>query len=572
MAKKARRVRIGAAALVLGMALSLGVCSALVAPARAATGLEAMFEDDGLLAANPASGFAQLRMLGVQAVRFGVRWMSYAPSPNASHPPPHFNATDPSAYPAANWTTLDNLDRQADADGISLNFDVEGGAPKWAEGPGAPKGNTNTNWEPSPAMFQQFMEALGTRYSGEYDPRRKKLVPGDPNDLPRVSFWSVWNEPDYGPSLAPQGVPGHLTIENSPRMYRNLVDAAWTALHRTGHGSDTFIWGELAPRGMNNWGVFSGMKPLVFLRAMYCVDSRYRPLTGGAAAIRGCPTNAAGSQRFRAQNPALFEASGVSDHPYMRWYPPNDEVDPDPTNGSRTADYSSLGVIGNLERALDRLQKVYGSPTEFPIWDTEFAYITSPPKHDNQIEPGGHRYPWVSQTTAAYYLNWAEYISWRDPRMQSFFQYLLQDPLPALKSNDWGGFSSGLLNYNGSRKPGYYAWRMPLYLPVTQAQPGQSLEVWGCARPARFAALDTNQPQTVNIEFEPSGQSSFSTLESVPLPDASTSCYFDVPVQFPSSGTVRLSWDFPSGDPLLSDFGPNESHTAYSRDVTVTVS
>src|SRR2546430_13968264 len=64
---------------------------------------------------------------------------------------------------------------------------------------------------------------------------------------------------------------------------------------------------------------------------------------------------------FRSQNPALFQASGVSDHPYMRWYKPNHELNPDPTNHSSSADYSSLGVIGNLTRALDRLQRVYGS-------------------------------------------------------------------------------------------------------------------------------------------------------------------------------------------------------------------
>ena len=116
-------------------------------------------------------------------------------------------------------------------------------------------------------------------------------MPGDAGDLPRVSFWSIWNEPDYGPSLAPQGVPGDLTVENSPRMYRRLLDAAWAALQATGHtpATDTILFGELAPRGEKRWGVFSGMKPLVFLRALYCVDSRYRPLRGTRGAGQGMP-------------------------------------------------------------------------------------------------------------------------------------------------------------------------------------------------------------------------------------------------------------------------------------------
>src|SRR5436309_3285928 len=83
--------------------------------------------------------------------------------------------------------------------------------------PGRPSGNSNPHWEPSPAEFGAFVRAVATRYSGSYDPVQERLAPGDPDDLPRVSFWSIWNEPDYGPSLAPQGVPGDRTVENSPR-------------------------------------------------------------------------------------------------------------------------------------------------------------------------------------------------------------------------------------------------------------------------------------------------------------------------------------------------------------------
>src|SRR5262249_209392 len=150
---------------------------------------------------------------------------------------------------------------------------------------------------------------------------------------------------------------------------------------------DTFIFGELAPRGYNYWGLFSGMRPLVFLRAMYCVDSGYHPLTGTAAQLRGCPTTSVGVRRFRAQHPPMFRAPRIADTPYMRWYAPNNELPPDPANGSSTVDYSSLALLGNRERAIDRLQRVYGSRSRMSIWNTEFAYITTPPKHDNKYEP-----------------------------------------------------------------------------------------------------------------------------------------------------------------------------------------
>ena len=34
----------------------------------------------------------------------------------------------------------------------------------------------------------------------------------------------------------------------------------------------------------------------------------------------------------------------------------------------------------------------------------------------------------VSPALAASYLNWAEYLTWRDPRIRSYDQYLLIDP------------------------------------------------------------------------------------------------------------------------------------------------
>jgi len=511
--------------------------------------MESIVEADPSLMSDPLGTLSRLRLIGVQQVRLSIYWSQIAPSPQSRRPPRHFDAGDPAAYPPANWAIWDTIITAAAADGISIDLDPQGTAPRWALGRGEPRGATNMNWEPSAADFGRFMHALGVRYSGHYTP------PGASSPLPRVSFWSVWNEPDYGPSLAPQGVPGHLTVENSPRMYRNLVDAAWTALHQTGHGSDTFLFGELAPRGKPFWGVFSGMKPLPFLRAMYCLDARYRPLRGAAAAIRGCPTTAAGSRRFRARNPALFEATGVSDHPYMRWYPPNREAQPDP-------DYSTLGTIANLEQALDRLQRAYGSRARLPIWDTEFGYITDPPKHHDQ-------YPWVSPATAAYYINWAEYISWRDPRIRSFDQYLLYDPEAALKANDWGGFASGLLTFTGAQKPTYSAFRLPLYLPVSATRRGRSLEVWGCARPATFAILDTGSPQSVEIQFAPAGTRRFTTLRTVTISSARSGCYFDVRVAFPASGLVRLAWTYPTLDTELP--APARGFTAYSRLARVSV-
>jgi hypothetical protein len=344
------------------------------------------------------------------------------------------------------------------------------------------------------------------------------------------------------------------------------VDAAWTGLTAAGHttSTDTIVFGEIAPRGESKWGLFSGMKPLTFLQSMYCVNSSYHELRGAVAKLQGCPTTAAGSRRFRAQNPALFEASGVSDHPYMRWYAPNHEPNPDPTNGSSTVDYTSLGTMGNLTRGLDRLNSVYGSRTHFPIYDTEFGYITSPPKRSPD-PTSKTRVLYLSPSIAADYMNWAEYISWRNPRLRSFQQYLLYDPERPTRANDWGGFASGILTWNGAQKATYYAYRLPLYLPATTARPGHALEVWGCVRPAPFAVLDTGAPQTAQLQFEPKGSGQYSTVATVTT-GPGQSCYFDDHITFPSSGSLRLAYAYPSTEPA-----PAGGITVYSRVVGVAV-
>ena len=262
------------------------------------------------------------------------------------------------------------------------------------------------------------------------------------------------------------------------------------------------------------------------------MDSNYRELRGRAARSVGCPTTAAGSRSFRRQNPALFNATGVADHPYsFTGSPPNVETSTDP-------DIATFPRIPNLEHALDRVQRVYGSGKRFPIYNTEYGYITHPP----------NRFSYPSPATAAYYINWAEYLSWKQPRVATTMQYLLYDPTQtAATSRGDGGFASGLETVNGKAKPGYAAYRLPLLLPVTSTRRGRSLEVWGCVRPARYAILGGGPPQTAQIQFAPHGSSgtSFATLRTVTISNANN-CYFDVRMKFPGSGTVRLAYTYPN--------------------------
>jgi len=485
-------------------------------------GPESMFTEATALTANPAGTLAALQQLGVDRVHVYLHWADIAPDPS-SRRRPSFDPADPGAYPAAGWTAFDQVVSDAAARHIGVALALVAPPPAWASGPGAPDPGTQTQWRPSAVQFGRFVRAVATRYSGQYIPS------GGSKPLPRVDFWSVWNEPNLGFQLAPQAIP-NTKIEVSGRLYRGLVDAAWSAFQATGHGHDTILIGEVGPAGAtfgNAPGLFAAMAPLRFLRALYCVDASYRPLTGAAGTVRGCPSSAVGSRAFATAHPGLFRASGFADHPYPQGLPPNAVTPNEP-------DYAELAEVGKLERTLDTLQRVYGSRTRFPIWSTEYGYQTTPPDTESGT---------VSQTAAAYYLNWSEYLTWLDPRLRSFDQYLLMDPAS-------GRFASGLRTSNGTPKPGYYAYRMPIFLPVRATKQGHPLEVWGCVRPAPGARRQTHRSQRVTIQFRPASGGSFRTIQTVAL--TGPHGYFDVPQKFPGSGATRLAWAYPHGRRIFS--------------------
>ncbi len=507
---------------ILGAA-SFAAATLHAGPALASHAQEAMFEDNAQLRDNPVATLATLRELGVTRIRLTITWGDVAPSPKAKHKPRHFRGEDPADYPASGWASYDEIVRQAVRDGIGVGMMITGPGPAWADGPGEPRGGTPGIWKPSPQQYGAFVHAVGTRYSGHYQ------------GLPPVRFWSIWNEPNYGVDLAPQATNND-TIEVGAAWYRRMIDAAWGALHATGHGHDTILIGETAPRGLDHpIGNFSGVKPRRFLRALYCVDSHFHELRGSAASARGCPTTASGSAHFRSQHPGLFQASGFADHPYAQGFSP---ITPTYAcghsacagGGRSDPDYADFPEIPRLERTLDHLNSVYGSRSHFPIYNTEYGYWTKPPDPNATI----------NATTAAYYINWAEYLSYKQRRVSSYDQYLLVDPAA-------GNFASGLELPNRKPKATFDAFRMPLYLPHTR---GKRLEVWGCVRPAHFAQQDTGSAQHVQIQFRAGKHGSWKTVQTVAITNPRG--YFDVHASFPGSGSVRLAWSYPSGEAIHS--------------------
>jgi hypothetical protein len=523
--------------LRLTMAVVL-VCLAIVrvAPAEASGVQEAIFQDDTLLKSDPVHTLATLKELGVDRVRVLLTWASVAPEPSSRHRPA-FNQSDPNAYPPGGWAVYDTIDRLARQHGIGVDFTLTSPVPLWAIGAGAPRTlQPVLTWKPNATDFKAFVEAVGRRYSGSFIPM------GSATALPRVDFWAVWNEPNFGAHLSPQAI-GNDTIEVGAVAYRSLLNAAWSALRLTGHRHDTILIGETAPRGLDHpIGNFSAVKPLRFLRGLYCVGSDYRPLRGAAAKARGCPTTAAGSRAFAAQNPALFHATGFADHPSAQSTPPNEPTTSDPRRYPRgDPDYADLPEIPRLERSLDKLNRLYGSPNRLPVYSTEYGYWTRPPSSFTQI----------SAATAALYINWAEYISYKRPRLRSYAQYLLMDPVG-------GNYPSGLELYGARHKATYNAYRLPMFMPVTSARSTRRLELWGALRPTKY------YPARGEIQFQRGSRGSFRTLRTVSGSGAEG--YFDTRITFPASGTVRIAWTYPQTAPQTM------AHvTVYSRSQKIVI-
>jgi hypothetical protein len=502
--------------------------------------LESMFEDDQLLIYQPMTPagtgtvrrtLATLRALGVDRLRLMVDWYYIAPDPGSTTAPPNFRAADPAAYPAANWLPYDRIVRLAAAAGIAVDFDLSGPGPLWAMTSGAPDPKTATHYLPVDADFKEFVAAVGRRYNGSYPA---------PQPLPRVSFWSIWNEPNQPGWLAPQwATAGGQTVPLAARLYRNLVDAAFAGLAATGHtpGRDTILFGELAPEGCvsgspcvyprTEWPI----PPIPYLQALYCLGPDYRPLRSTAASLLGCPS--AGSPgAFIKSHPGLFDATGFAHHPYAFYLAPNVSM-PNPS-------FAPLADLRRLEHALDRALGAYGVSRRLPIYLTEYGYETSPPR----TVP-----PLTSLAKQSLYLDEAAYLAWQDPRVHALAQFQLRDSAPDTSyppgsRRYWSTFQTGLEFLNGAPKPSIYSYRLPIFLPRTSAPAHTAVPVWAMLR-----AAPNGTRQTAQIQWRPP-HGAYRTIKT--LSTANPTGILTGEVELPGSGAVRIAWKAPSGPPIHS--------------------
>ena len=306
------------------------------------------------------------------------------------------------------------------------------------------------------------------------------------------------------------GPAGHRPFHRSRSralLYRRLVDAAWSALQATGHGHDTTLIGEVAP-------------------ARADLRQRARPVRrDGAAALPARPVlrrlllpPAARPGRRRTRLPGHGGRLGRVRRRAPGPVPRHRVRRPSLSAGaaartSRTPDepdYAELAEIPKLEHVLDTLQRVYGSHTRFPIYSTEFGYQTTPPDteagtvspDDRRRLPELVRVPDAGATRAC------------APTTSTCCTIRRADLRQRARVRD------------GTPKPGFYAYRMPIFLPVTAtARAIRSRSGAACARPTT-PARDTRRPSGSRSSSAPAPAARFETVQTVPITDHYG--YFDV--------------------------------------------
>jgi hypothetical protein len=423
-----------------------------------------------------AHAMAQLEQLGVKALRVELYWYDVAPSPKSASRP-HFDATSPGNY---NWSAYDWLLNKAKELNWPVLLTVTAPVPRWATSDHKAPYVTR----PDDLDFQQFMTAVARHYSSE------------------VSIYSIWNEPNHPAFLQPQfntnGTPA------SPRIYRGLYQAGYTGLQQGGIAHPRVLLGETAPTGYDTVNVrregrralLHDVAPLAFLRGALCLNAHYR----------------------RSGSCGLLPASGYAHHAYTEAT--------SPYFVPRERDDVMIGALSRLSRALDLAAGAGAVPAHLPIYLTEFGVQSKP-----------NKYLGVPVAQQAEYDAIAEHIAYSNPRVAAFSQYLLKDdPLGgapgASVHGGTIGFQTGLEYLNGSPKPLYFGWPVPL----TVSKRGRSFSLWGLVRPA-------NGPTKVTVLVAPRGSRRYRTLRTVSTDGAG---YWTL-----SSSTRgvhwRVRWRSPSG-------------------------
>jgi hypothetical protein len=424
---RSRRTRLGIAAALAAAVALLPASEALASSTQSSN-----FDGARWALDNPVEATTEISNLGADYLRIVMIWRNVVPN-GESRQRPDFDATDPDAY-SGEWNEYKRLVSEARSKGLRIILTPSGPAPSWATSNG--DGKTN----PSVTEFERFVTAVGKEFGSD------------------VAFWSFWNEPNQEAFLMPQRRNGKAY---SPTLYRNLFLAGQRALRTAGVRNPKLLLGETAPRGGPQ------VRPLQFLRALLCLDNRYRPVRG-----KGCQK---------------LNVAGYAHHPYSGRRGPYEK----PVSG----DDVTMGVLTRLNHALDRAARANRLPRNLGIYLTEYGVQSYP-----------DRFLGVPLPRQAEYLALSERMSYGNPRVRTYSQFLMRDDAPRAGTGirRYSGFETGLETSNGRKKPSYEGWRLPLSVQRN----GNRVSIWGLVRPAK-------RRTTVTIEYRDGSRGRFRKLRTL---------------------------------------------------------
>ena len=478
----------------------------MTAEAHGAKYMVSVMQDDNHLiyssAQNRDVALRRMKIIGVDSVRVTVLWDAIAPKRKPRR------GQDPKAYRASNWDKYDDLVRAAKRYDLGVYFDVTPPGPRWSQSKANSPANQRT-WVPNARQFGRFFQAVAKRFNGTYrDENQGK------HTLPAVTWWGIGNEPNQGGWLMPQARRiGGRWVPTSPRIYRSLLIAGAEALIRTGHAFDTINIGETAPLGVPPQSERRPLRPALFIRELFCVDSRIRPYRGRSAKIRGC-ANVRKLATVLARLPRMTYAH----HPYTK--------DTSPTKRDRSRDSLTMANLKSLPTLLDRIAKrTKAIPEGLPVVLTEFGFETSPPDRFNGISLA-HQAEWN---------NLGDYAAYRSDRVFANTQFLLFDVAPRKEfprnsKAHWFTYQSGLFYDNGRAKPSATAYMMPF----VAKRSGSNYLFWG---QVRHTANGANQ--TVFIQRK---QGSDWVTEGSPVSVTNTVGFWETTRPAQRGQTYRAVW------------------------------
>jgi hypothetical protein len=453
------------------------VVLAMPAPASGA-GLETIIQDDRLLLHQPpeqvAAEMQRIKTLGADRVRLTANWSSLTRLPDQTAAPEGFDAADPAAYEPERWQRLDDAVRLAHAAGLKVLIDIGFWAPVWAtKDASGPRARTAVD----PQAYAKFAVAVVKRYDGTFRPapaagpppapaedereldrvlrtvpppaRRESTPAPQPDVLPKVDRFTLWNEPNHPALLMPQWSPDGKTV--SPAIYRAMVMAAYPAIKGVRPDS-TILIGNTSSSGGGVYGD-GAVAPLRFLRDLACVDDKLQPRSDGDCA--GFTT---------------LPGDGWAHHPYAR------NQRPDSLSTGKRADDVLVGDLPKLAGVLDRLAASGRiGPAVREIHVTEFGYET---------EPLGDR-PGVAQDRQANWNVWGERVAGKVATVRAWAQFLLRDQPPAAERvseslrRPFGQFWTGLLDSEGHEKLAAQTFRAGI---VVERNGPKRVTLWGRLR------------------------------------------------------------------------------------------